>query len=348
MKKILVTGNLGYVGSYLGKYLSEKYEDLCLIGYDIGFFSNILSESNLPIDHYYFKHYFCDIRDFDLKLLNDLDGIINLAAISNDPMGSKFELVTEEINRTATVQIIKEASQRGVKNIVFASSCSMYGSGSENPKSEKDDTNPLTAYARSKIGVENDLIGFDFNNSIFTALRFSTACGFTPRTRLDLVLNDFVISAIKYGKIDILSDGSPWRPLIHVHDMCRAIDWALHRDDEFNSISSINIGSKVWNYQVKDLAKAVALQVGNVQVNVNPNAPPDKRSYQVDFSLFEKIAPNHQPEIFLENAIEDLIRGLKNISLNTENFRDSKFIRLKVLEKLINEKIINTQLRYLK
>ena len=145
-----------------------------------------------------------------------------------------------------------------------------------------------------------------------------------------------------------MSDGSPWRPLIHVHDMCRAIDWALHRDDEFNSISSINIGSKVWNYQVKDLAKAVALQVGNVQVNVNPNAPPDKRSYQVDFSLFEKIAPNHQPEIFLENAIEDLIRGLKNISLNTENFRDSKFIRLKVLEKLINEKIINTQLRYLK
>lgn len=348
MKKILVTGNLGYIGSYLGRYLHDRYEDICLIGYDAGFFSHTLTCVHEPIDRYYSQQYFDDVRNLDVNLLNDIHAVVHLAAVSNDPMGSKFELVTKEINQSAVIRISKEASKRGVQNIVFASSCSMYGAASDVPKTEKDKTNPLTAYARSKIGVEDELSKFNFGSSVFSALRFSTACGFTPRTRLDLVLNDFVISAIKYGKINILSDGSPWRPLIHVHDMCRAIDWAILRNDEFNKIASVNIGSNDWNYQVKDLAQAVAMQVSNVQVSINHEAPPDKRSYQVDFSLFKKIAPNYQPEISLENAIDDLIRGLKGIHLDVENFRDSQFIRLKVLQTLMEKNLINDHLRYVR
>lgn len=348
MKKILITGNLGYLGSYLGKYLRDRYEYIDLIGFDAGFFSHALTGTEIPVDYHYSKQIYGDVREFDFDSLRGVDAVVNLAAVSNDPMGSKFEKVTEEINRSAVVKICKEAAKAGVKNIVFASSCSMYGAATGTPKTEEDGTNPQTAYARSKIGVEDDLLRFNFDGAVFTALRFSTACGFTPRTRLDLVLNDFVFSAIKHKRIDILSNGTPWRPLIHVHDMCRAIDWAIFRDDEFNNIQSVNIGSNKWNYKVIDLAKAVAAQVGDVEISINESAPPDRRSYQVDFSLFNRIAPCYQPEITLEFAVEDLIRGLSSVHLDVENFRDSNLIRLRVLQDLIEKGVINDQLRYLK
>ena len=346
--KVLVTGNLGYIGPYLGKYLKERYQNITLVGLDLGFFENSLTIEDRPVDRYYDVQYHADVRNFQSDMLKGFDAVVNLAAISNDPMGNQFESVTDEINRSAVVRISKAAADNGVRSIVFASSCSMYGAASEKAKTEQDSTNPLTAYARSKIGVENDLANEQLNGSVFTALRFSTACGFTPRTRLDLVLNDFVISAILDKKISILSDGTPWRPLIHVHDMCRAIDWAIHRDDQYNNIRSINIGSNEWNYQVKDLAEAVARYAGNVSVDINTNAPPDKRSYQVDFSLFKKIAPNYQPEMNLEKSIDDLFVGLSTLKINEVNFRESKFIRLKVLMHLMSQGVIDSNLRYLK
>jgi nucleoside-diphosphate-sugar epimerase len=346
--KVLVTGNLGYIGPYLGKYLKERYDNVDLIGYDAGFFTGSLTNQEEPVDRYYRTQIYGDVREFDYGLLKNIDAVVNLAAVSNDPMGNKFEAVTDDINRKSVVNISKKASEVGVNNIVFASSCSMYGAASDKPKTEEDETNPLTAYARSKIGVEKDLESYDFKSSIFTALRFSTACGFTARTRLDLVLNDFVISALKYKKISILSDGTPWRPLIHVHDMCRAIDWAIRRDDSFNKVRSVNIGSNDWNYQVKDLAAAVAKSVHGVEVSINKDAPPDKRSYQVDFSLFKKIAPDFQPEMTLDTTIVDLITGLKNLNIEESDFRNSRFIRLKVLQNLIDNNMLSDQLRYKK
>lgn len=344
--KILVTGNLGYIGSYFGKYLKEKYENINLIGYDAGYFAHCLTVTDEPVDRYYDQQYFGDVRNFDFDILNTVDALVNLAAVSNDPMGNQFESVTDQINRVSVVNISKEAATRGVSNIAFASSCSMYGAASDSPKTEEDTTNPLTAYARSKIGVEKDLESHDFGDSVFTALRFSTACGFTARTRLDLVLNDFVISSLLHKKISILSDGSPWRPLIHIHDMCRALDWAIHRNDQYNTIRSVNIGSNEWNYQVKDLAIAVSDYIGGVKVEINTDAPPDKRSYQVDFSLYKKIASEFVPIINLKDAIADLVNGLKCLNMDAVNFRESKYIRLKVLQTLMANKIINQDLRY--
>lgn len=345
--KVLVTGNLGYVGSCLGKFLKERYQNIELTGLDAGFFSHALTTVNEPVDRFYQTQLFADVRDFDFKLLKNFDAIVHLAAISNDPMGNQFASVTAEINREAIVKISKEAMTYGVKNIVFASSCSMYGSASEFPKKESDVVNPLTEYAKSKIGVETDLLDYDFKNSVFTSLRFSTACGLSPRTRLDLVLNDFVFSALRYKKISILSDGTPWRPLVHVNDMCRAIDWAIRRNDENNDIRSINIGSNEWNYQIKDLANAVANNIGNVDVNINLSAPEDKRSYKVDFSLFKRIAPNYQPEMDLDRTISELAIGLNGLKLDTEDFRSSRFIRLNMLRDLMNQGQLNNQLRYL-
>jgi nucleoside-diphosphate-sugar epimerase len=168
-----------------------------------------------------------------------------------------------------------------------------------------------------------------------TSLRFATACGMSERLRLDLVLNDFVASALSTGKITVLSDGTPWRPLINVQDMARAIDWALTRDARNGGDHLIvNTGSDVWNYQVKDLANAVAEAIHGTEVSINTAAPPDKRSYQVDFSLFTKLAPNHLPQKGLRETVEDLRQGLDAMHFNSPDFRNSAFMRLRVLTAL--------------
>jgi nucleoside-diphosphate-sugar epimerase len=167
-----------------------------------------------------------------------------------------------------------------------------------------------------------------------TCLRFATACGMSPRLRLDLVLNDFVACALTSGEITVLSDGTPWRPLIDVADMARAIEWAIIRDAaEGGQYLVCNAGSDEWNWQVKDLANAVAAAVPGTSVSINLAAPPDKRSYQVDFSLFRRLAPGYQPQTKLEDSIARLRDGLRAIGFADSDFRNSQNIRLKVLER---------------
>ena len=172
----------------------------------------------------------------------------------------------------------------------------------------------FTAYARSKVDTEKGIKKLASDDFVITCLRFATACGMSERLRLDLVLNDFVAGAITSNTIDILSDGSPWRPLIHVKDMARAIDWALARlSSNGGDFVSINVGSNTWNYQVKDLAYAVTEELPLIKINLNIDAPPDKRSYKVDFSSFQKLAPDYQPIMSLEDTVKELIVGIRRI-----------------------------------
>jgi nucleoside-diphosphate-sugar epimerase len=206
----------------------------------------------------------------------------------------------------------------------------------------------LTAYAKSKVFTEKDLKPLADSNFNVTILRFGTACGMSERLRLDLVLNDFAACAVSTGKITILSDGTPWRPLIHIHDMVRAIDWAIIRDASVGGeYLVVNVGSDEWNYQVKDLAEAVAAVLPGVEISINKEAQPDKRSYQVDFSLYRKLAPDHQPVIGLEEAILDLRDGLQAMNFSDPEFRDSTLIRLKVLNDLRSKGILNDNLEWL-
>ena len=169
----------------------------------------------------------------------------------------------------------------------------MYGQAETGARKETDPTNPLTAYARSKIGTEKDLKNMNLNEMNFTSLRFATACGWSNRLRLDLVLNDFVACAITSGEITVLSDGSPWRPLIDVEDMSRAIIWAINRHkDNGGQFLAVNAGSNNSNYQVIQIAKAVASLIPNTKILINKDALPDKRSYSVDFNLYEGLAPD--------------------------------------------------------
>lgn len=347
--KILITGNMGYIGPLVVNQLRHTYPDATLIGLDLGFFATCLTnsptlpESNLDVQ------YFHDIRNFTEAQLDGVDAVVNLAAISNDPMGSTFEDVTLQVNYEAGVELAKTAKRMGVKRFVFASSCSMYGSADGAPKTEDSSLNPLTAYARSKVFTEKALKEIADENFVVTCLRFSTACGMSPRLRLDLVLNDFVAAAVSSGEITILSDGTPWRPLINVKDMAVAIDWAIGRDAATGgNCLSVNVGSNEWNYQVRDLAEAVASVMPGVKVSINKDAMPDKRSYRVSFDLFKKLAPHHQPQYSLTDSIEELRDGLKAMGFSDTRFRESHLIRLKVLNELCAAGLLGENLSWKK
>lgn len=331
--RILITGNMGYVGPILTRHLRQTHPAAELIGFDAKYFAHCLTPARAAPETVMTAQHFGDIRDFPDALLDGVDAVVNLAAISNDPMGNKFEAVTEDINFRAGIRLAEMAARKGVKNFVFASSCSVYGAASTSARTEQDEVNPLTAYARSKIETEKALAKIDRGAMTVTCLRFATACGMSDRLRLDLVLNDFVACALANGEITVLSDGTPWRPLIDVRDMARAIDWAAHRKaDNGGAFVVANAGSDVWNYQVKELAEAVARAVPGTKVSINLQAPPDKRSYRVDFSRFRGLAPGHVPQVSLDQSIAMLREGLSGMGFADRNFRNSQQIRLRVLE----------------
>lgn len=344
--KILITGNLGYVGPAVIQRLRKSFPGATLIGLDMGYFANCLTVAEMVSRHQVDVQYFADVRNPPEEVLQDVDAIVYLAAISNDPMGALFEGVTEKVNHHAAYDLAIKAKSRGVKSFVFASSCSVYGFA-EGARTEDSPLNPLTAYAKSKVGGEKDLSSLADARFTVTCLRFATACGMSERLRLDLVLNDFVASALVNGEIVILSDGTPWRPLIHIKDMAKAIEWGIERDGQHGGNAlSINIGSNQWNYQVKDLAEAVAQAIPGTKISINEGAQPDRRSYQVSFEQFMKLAPDFQPSMDLTTAIAELKDGMQAINFKNKDFRNSQLIRLNMLKRLKTAGMITENLEW--
>jgi nucleoside-diphosphate-sugar epimerase len=343
--KILITGNLGYVGSELTKTLRKTYPQATIIGYDSGFFAKQITNKVFSPEIYLDQQIYGDVRSFPPELLKGVDTVVQLAAISNDPIGNKFEKITHEVNYEAVVDIAKKARTQGVKRVVFASSCSVYGFAEEDARTEHSEVNPLTAYAKSKVQAETDLKSLASDDFIVTCLRFATACGMSDRLRLDLVLNDFIAGALSSGEITILSDGTPWRPLINVRDMGRAIMWAHEREaDQGGNYLVVNTGSNHWNYQVRDLAYAIQKVIPGTRVSINQDAQPDKRSYKVNFDRFYELAPDFQPIYNLEETIRDLATGLEEIEFRDKNFRQSRLIRLQVVNELLAGGVLNESL----
>jgi UDP-glucose 4-epimerase len=344
--KILIVGNMGYVGPVVAKYLRAVHPDAVIHGFDNAYFAHCLTGTTVLPERSLDEQFYGDVRLLQPAMLKGYDGVIQLAAISNDPMGNQFEAVTLDINQNSALKVAHAASAAGVKNFVFASSCSVYGIAAGGPRKESDPLNPITAYARSKIGTEVELSAFKTDMTV-TALRFATACGMSDRLRLDLVLNDFAACAVTSGEITILSDGTPWRPLIDVQDMARAIDWAITRKPENGGqYLAVNAGSDDRNYQVKDLANAVAAAVPGTKVSINLDAPADSRSYRVDFALYRELAPNHQPQVDLAQSIQELLAGLKRMEFKDANFRQSQLMRLKVLQGHIASNRLNNGLEW--
>ncbi|HEY5653322.1 MAG TPA: NAD(P)-dependent oxidoreductase [Pontiella sp.] len=345
--KIIIVGNLGYIGPSVVEQFRASFPESELIGFDIGYFAHCLcNAASLPevkLD----QQVFGDIRTFPEMLLDGVDAVVDLAAISNDPMGNWFEEITMEINCYAAVRLAEMCRRRGVKHFVYASSCSIYGEASAYPKKEDDQLNPLTAYARSKVAAERGLAPLAGEDFIITCFRFSTACGFTPRLRLDLVLNDFVAGALVNKVISILSDGTPWRPMINTKDMARALEWGILRSsDNGGDFLVVNTGCNEWNNQIISLAESVAGKIP-ADVNVNPDAQPDKRSYRVNFDLFKQLAPDYQPQCNLISTIRELKNNLEAIGFCDPDFRESQFIRLKTLARHLDRGLLNGNLEWI-
>jgi len=346
LKKVLVIGSEGYVGSVLIPALQNSNYDVHT--QDVLWFGAMNASVPTPGTRSN-EHINKDLRDITASDLRGFNSVIILSAVSNDPMGKQFEDVTFEINRNATVRVASFAKEAGVKNLVFASSCSVYGIADDCARKEGDELNPLTAYAQSKADVELGILSLADNNFIVTCLRFATAGGASPRLRLDLVLNDFVASAVLNNFIEILSDGSPWRPIIHTEDMARSFIWAIGRDPrsaEENFIT-VNVGSTEWTFTMESLANKVSEALGGVDVIINPEGKPDPRSYRVDFSLYRELAPLHQPIKLFDDAVLEL-KDLITANNIPKDFRSSQWIRFNHLNSLIENELLDESLRWVK
>ena len=335
--KILITGNLGYVGGPLVKTLTERIPEADITGFDTNFFyaqsSGVLAKRGLGVN----SQVHGDIRHVDESFLCNFDAFVLLAAISNDPIGNKFSAVTYEINRDAHFRMLDTISLLNGKTVVFASSCSIYGTNASVPRSEEDEINPLTPYALTKVAVEGYMEALPPSGNLYTALRFATACGPSECLRLDLVMNDFVASALQTEKIELLSDGKSWRPLISVSDMARAVEWGLNRrSSDGGQFVTVNVGADDWNFKICDLAERVASLIPGTTVTATKDSPRDPRSYKVSFKKFRELAPDHQPKSEVDTVITELTDTLENTITNlSTSFRETEFIRLRALEKLI-------------
>lgn len=338
---LICFGNLGYVGTVLNKTFKKKFSHY--VGFDIGYFKNCyLQQEKIN------KQIFGDVRKINKLDLTNFDVVIYLAALSNDPLGSTFSKATKQVNFESCLNIAKLAKSSGVKKFIFASSCSIYGKSGDKIISESDKLNPLTDYAKSKINAENKLKELSSPSFTITCLRFATACGFSNRMRVDIVLNNFISLAIYQKKIILNSNGESFRPLIHVNDMVRAIEWACERKRDIGgNFLALNVGCNEWNFKIIDLAKLVSKTLGNVPVNFGNNATLDPRSYSVDFSLFKNLAPSYQPKEKIEDSIKETFKKLSNFHKKSHTRDFSRFSRLEVLNSLLDREKINSNLEWI-
>lgn len=347
-RRILVLGNLGYVGPAVTEALRKGGTAREVVGFDAGFFEMVTSTSLAARVQQPDVQHYGDVRSIDPSLFAGIDAVIYLAAVSNDPMGREFAAPTHEINSQAALAVARIAKAAGVGHFAFASSCSVYGAGGDLAKTEEDGTEPLTDYARSKLDAEAALRELAAEHFVVTCLRFATACGPSPRLRLDLVLNDFVASARTKGEITILSDGSPLRPLIDVRDMARALDWAAGREAaNGGAFLIVNTGQDAWNFSVLELAEKVAAHFEGVRIDVANETGPDNRSYRVDFSLFRELAPAVYPTRAIEESVSAIDASLEHCPIPLADFRSGALIRLNILRRLIGTGAMDQNLRWL-
>lgn len=330
MKKVLVTGDKGYIGSALVPLLLKN--NFAVKGIDIEYFTKNITVNSLNRYESLQK----DIRNVNEKDLEDVEAIIHLSALSNDPMGEINSELTVEINAKSTIKLAKLAKKNGVRRFIFSSSCSIYGIGKEDIVNENSAVNPLTAYAKSKIESEKELVKLASNDFCVGIMRNSTVYGFAPKFRNDLVVNNLATTALAYGEIRIMSDGTPWRPLIDVRDLSRIFIEFLTIDGEKINGEIINVGFDENNFQVKDIISVIQKFVPNCKVIYTGEHGKDTRSYKVSFKKFKNIFPSIEQQWPLEKSIKDLVNTLQKAHFGKEEFESGAYTRLAVLKKLIN------------
>lgn len=337
--KALIVGGLGYLGPVIASRIKDTVGNATLDTAETSWF---VDSSLIDGEASYEQILKKDKRDLTIEDLRPYDVVIDLAAVSNDPMGKDFEDPTMEINGHAAITLAERCKTAGVKRFVFASSCSIYGSAGDQARLEGDSKGPLTAYAKSKWLVEQGIEPLAKDDFSVIALRFATACGWSPHFRADLVLNDFVLSSLVERRITVLSDGTPWRPLIHVRDIGLAVAWACQADK--TGFEAYNVGSNNWTLTIGELAKIVA-EIMNVEVDITNDNGPDKRSYRVAFDKFERDAKGWTPQENVQTTVDEIVKNLKPFVAELSDFRSGNLIRLNVLRHMVENKQLDKSLR---
>lgn len=332
--KVFVTGDRGYIGSVL-------VPQLVMNGYTvIGFDTDYYSENFLPDQK--FPHYQTirkDIRHIEKKDIEGVESIIHLSALSNDPMGNIDEALTAEINYRSTVRFAEMAKQAGVRRFLFSSSCSIYGIAAGGVVDESSSVNPLTAYARSKINSERELARLASPGFFVGLMRNSTVYGYSPNFRDDLVVNNLIVSALLNGELRIMSDGTPWRPLVDVRDIGNMFQRFLETREESLNGRAVNIGFNENNFQVNDIVNCISKQLPSCTVRYTGQHGADTRSYKVNFDLLHRTIPGIVQEWTLDKSIADLITNIKR--MDRQKLESKQYTRLHVLEELMKSKKVD-------
>lgn len=338
--KVLLTGHKGYIGGCLTPMLLSHGHDVT--GLDSDLFGACTFSGELTD----VPEIRCDVRDVTAEMLGGFDAVIHLAGLSNDPLGDYNPSLTEAINDKAAVRLAGLAKTAGVKRFLFASSCSTYGAAGQDFLDETAKFNPVTPYGVSKVNVERGVLPLADDNFSPTFLRASTCYGLSPRIRFDLVLNNLTAWAFTTGEVYLKSDGTPWRPIVHIEDLSRAYIAALEAPRELVHTKAFNVGSTTENYQIRDIADLVQQIVPNSRVSFAPDAGPDPRCYRVDCNHIARTLHGFKPQWTARRGVEELYDAFCREGLRLEDFEGPKYKRIAHVKELIAEGRLGEDLRW--
>jgi nucleoside-diphosphate-sugar epimerase len=339
--RILLTGHRGYIGAVAAPLFQKAGHDI--VGLDTGLFDGCDFGPGLaPIPEIR-----KDIRDLERTDLQGFEAVVHLAALSNDPLGSLNSQLTYDINHRGSVRLAELSKQAGVQRFVFSSSCSTYGASGDELLDESAALNPVTAYAETKVLFERDLARLADDDFSPTCMRNATAYGASPRLRLDVVLNDFVAAAHATGRIYIKSDGTPWRPIVHIRDIIGAMVSVLDAPREIVHNQIFNVGRTEENYRISELAEIVAAVVPGCRIEYAPDGGPDKRCYRVSFEKIRHVLPGFQAQWTARQGAQELYDAYRTAGLSAEDLDRCRYIRIANIQRRIDAGELDSSLRWI-